>query len=86
MRVESKQHLIQSIDDSWFLLWKSVDEIGLVQREHRIEIDGVESWPPSGLAGWAGNRAKNRGPMTRQFILSSRKHQCRTVLRTANVF
>lgn len=43
MRVESKQQLIDSIDETWLKLWESVDAIGLPNRDLRIQFDSVDA-------------------------------------------
>lgn len=56
MRVESKQHLIDSIDETWLLLWKAVDAIDLSNRDLRLHVDGTDVWSVkdnlSHLHGW----------------------------------
>ena len=44
MRVRSKEHLLETINDTWRDLWSLIDEIDASQCELRTQNDGVESW------------------------------------------
>lgn len=56
MRVESKQHFIDSIDETWLTLWKTVENIDLSNRDLRPQVDGIDTWSVkdilSHLYGW----------------------------------